>query len=142
MRKGFQITGQCLLPNFLIEIYADVATQPFLWILNHIVTRNHAVIHSADEVEVGNLGTHQGEHLLSRCPTTKQVRSQTLQFPRAGATEDETDVLALDKRLHLIQQYGQFLYFVDDDGIVLSEVGQFLGQNLWVAEQSGKLRRT
>jgi len=68
-------------------------------------------------------------HTHGSSPPPEEVHAFAAQFASARTCEQEVDPLLLNQELDLIQQEGQFLYFIDyDDPVALSDL---LTETLW-----------
>ena len=76
---------------------------------------DEATVHGAEEVKVGDLGPGQRVKCEAPGASTQQVRPPSPELPRAGPAQHETQVVALDESVHLVEDGGHLLHFVDDD---------------------------
>jgi protoporphyrinogen oxidase len=67
------------------------------------------------QVKVGTkLLRHKREHQASKRPPRQQVRAGLLQFPGARSEKHEAEAVVFREPVHLVQQGGKALDFVDN----------------------------
>ena len=81
-----------------------------------VVLGDEPSVQGPEQVEAGYLGPGQGVEREAPRASTEEVRASTLQLPGTGAAQHETETLALDEPVHLVENRGNLLHFVDDDG--------------------------
>ena len=137
--KHVEIPDQPLVYDFLLKVEVEVCPEHCLRLLSDGIAHegNHPKLERVLKVEV--VPHFRGEERVAKAfhgASPKEIGALgALEFPRAGTREDETLVpVLLDKIMNRVEQIGDALDLIDDNGILV-------GVRLHDADKTFRVRR-
>ena len=113
-REGPQIAGQCLGLDFLNEVGLGIRSKVIPGIVRGNRQGQGAVEQDPCRVDPeGELRRYQWKQGRRDGPAGQQVGAAPPQLARARTGEHEAEVVGLDEAVHLVEQPGRLLHFVD-----------------------------
>lgn len=105
------------LADLVGEVIPNVRGQGAPCVRLAVDARQQPVVHRPQKVEAGNFRPCQRKHLESPGPSPQEVHSGPADLPGTRSAQDEGDASGFDQTVYFVEQAGDFLDFVDDDGL-------------------------
>ena len=133
--KTWQVPDESLCPDLFAEIEQGVALKHRTSVSRNPDQRDGPRVECGVKIEViAEFSGSEGMHGPVQCPASEQVDTGCLELACARSKEDKVELVHLDMAMHLVEEIGEALDFVDHHPTARFRCLQIPGEEGWIDE--------